>query len=78
MSEFSDVVSIPEPSCSSEELYEYMLSHAKLHSMSVLKMVLPVEAESAQVRPRCNGNCRLDSGVVGKIIKQLTLATHLM
>ncbi|KAH3695457.1 hypothetical protein DPMN_082917, partial [Dreissena polymorpha] len=36
-----EVISIPDPSCSSAELYEYMLTHAEFHAMGRLKMKLP-------------------------------------
>ncbi|XP_053393950.1 KICSTOR complex protein SZT2-like isoform X2 [Mercenaria mercenaria] len=42
-----EVVCIPKPSCSSKDLYEYMLEHAKLHQMSMLKMTLPPEVDNA-------------------------------
>ncbi|KAL4236752.1 KICSTOR complex protein szt2 [Mactra antiquata] len=40
-----EVISIPEPSCSSEDLYDYMQKHSKLHAMSVLKMLVPSEGD---------------------------------
>ncbi|XP_052774284.1 KICSTOR complex protein SZT2-like isoform X2 [Mya arenaria] len=44
-----EVISIPDPSCSSSDLYDYMLKHAELHSMSVLKMVTPSELNFEQL-----------------------------
>ena len=34
----SDVVTIQEPSTSTAQLYDFMLSHANIHNMSSLKM----------------------------------------
>ena len=42
---FLEVVTILEPTCSSQELYDYMLKHAKLHAMSVIKMMFPLNAD---------------------------------
>ena len=43
---FSDVVMIPEPTTSTTQLYEFMLSHAKMHAMNILKMNVASEEDS--------------------------------
>ena len=42
----SDVVTIPEPSTSTTQLYEFMLSHAKMHAMHILKMNVASEEDA--------------------------------
>lgn len=41
-----DVVTIPEPSTSTTQLYEFMLSHAKMHAMNILKMNVASEEDA--------------------------------
>ncbi|KAK3579120.1 hypothetical protein CHS0354_022140 [Potamilus streckersoni] len=40
-----DVVTIPKPSCSGQQLYEYMLNHANLYNMTSLKMQYHTDPE---------------------------------